>query len=78
MISILNSVFTVVFYMTVEAFTGTATRVARCGLLLEGLMFSYDQVRCTQEFLRGSCRLSVIPYVHGRYLYCCVCGAVQD
>jgi hypothetical protein len=28
--------------------------------------------------LRGSGHQSVIPYVHGRELYYCVCGAVQD
>jgi hypothetical protein len=60
-----------------DTFTGTATRAARRGLLLEGLMFSCDQARRTHEFLRGSGRLSITSYVHERCLYYCVNGVVQ-
>jgi hypothetical protein len=52
--------------------TDTATRAVRCGLLLGGLRISYAQVRWTQWILRGLDPLSVTPYIHERYLYCCV------
>jgi hypothetical protein len=44
--------------------TGTATRAARCGSLLEGLGFPYAQARWTQGFLSGSGRWSVKPNIH--------------
>jgi hypothetical protein len=64
-----------------DTFIGTATRASYCGLLLEGLDLSssreMDQARWTPKFLRGSVHQSVTPYIHGRYLYCCVYDVVQ-
>jgi hypothetical protein len=55
-----------------DTFTGTATRVARCGSLLEGLRLSYAQARWTQEFLSGlGCR-SIKPYIHWYCIVVCV------
>jgi hypothetical protein len=50
--------------------TGTAIRIARCGLLLEGLGFSYAQARWTQGFLSGSDRWSITSYVHWSCIAC--------
>jgi hypothetical protein len=58
-----------------DIFTGITTRTARCGLLLEGLRLSTlkQDGHGGREDLRGSGRRSIIPYVHGELLYCCVC-----
>jgi hypothetical protein len=53
-----------------DTFTGTATRVARCASLLEGLGLLSSQLmgqaRWTRGFLHGSGRRSIAPYVHER------------
>jgi hypothetical protein len=56
--------------------TGTATRAARCGSLLEGLRLSTlkQDGHGGHEDLRGSGRRSVIPYVHGES--CCIAVCV--
>jgi hypothetical protein len=43
---------------------GTTTRAARCSSLFEGLSLSYAHTRGTQEFLGGSDRRSIKPYIH--------------
>jgi hypothetical protein len=52
-----------------DTFTGTATRAARCGSLLEralvSRMLAMDE-RGGHPDLRGSGRRGVIPYAHGR------------
>jgi hypothetical protein len=54
--------------------TSAATGVARCGFLLEGVLVSWSLAlgeHGGHDDLRGSGRLNVIPYVHGRTeLYC--------
>jgi hypothetical protein len=54
--------------------TSVATGAARYGFLLEGALVSWSLAlgeRGEHDDLRGSGRLSVIPYVHGRTeLYC--------
>jgi hypothetical protein len=52
--------------------TGTATRAAQYGSLLEGLGFSYAQTRWTKGFLSGSGHQSVKPYVHWWFIAMCV------
>jgi hypothetical protein len=54
--------------------TGTATRAARCGSLLERLRLSTlkQDGHSGHEDLRGSGRRSVIPYVHGDVVLLCV------
>jgi hypothetical protein len=47
-----------------DTFTGTTTRAACYGSLLEGLRLSYAQARWTQGFLSGSGHRSVKSYVH--------------
>jgi hypothetical protein len=60
------------FYYT---FTGTATRAAYCGSLLVGLRLPTHELE-EHKGLRGLGRRSVTPYIHGRWLYCCVCVAL--
>jgi hypothetical protein len=54
--------------------TGAATRAARCGSFIGGVVVSWSLAmdeRGGHEDLRGSSRRSVIPYVHERTeLYC--------
>jgi hypothetical protein len=56
-----------------DSSTGTATRAARCGLLLVELGFSYAQARWTQGFLSGSGRPPERKTLRPLMLYCCVC-----
>jgi hypothetical protein len=58
-----------------DTFTHTTIRAVRCDSLLERLRL------CTLEQdehrdLHGSDCRSVILYVYGRELYCCVCDAI--
>jgi hypothetical protein len=55
----------------------TLLRASRCGSCVWGARVHACSGKMNAGDLRGSDRRSVIPYVHGRRLYCYVCGAVQ-